>query len=47
MEEEVTFVASYICKLINEGVDINKIKLANVKEEYNFTISKIFKLFKR
>ena len=45
MEEEVTFVASYICKLINEGVDINKIKLANVKEEYNFTISKIFKLF--
>lgn len=45
MEEEVTFVASYICKLINDGVDINKIKLANVKEGYTYTISKVFKLF--
>ena len=45
MEEEVTFVASYICKLINDGVDINNIKLANVKEEYHFTIAKVFKLF--
>ncbi len=45
LEEEVTFVASYICKLINEGIDINNIKLANVKDEYNFTISKVFKLF--
>lgn len=45
MEEEVTFVASYICKLINEGIDINKIKLANVKDEYIFTITKVFKLF--
>ena len=45
MEEEVTFVASYICKLINDGIDINNIKLANVKEGYHFTISKIFKLF--
>ena len=39
MEEEVTFVASYICKLINEGIDINKIKLANAKDEYIFTIT--------
>lgn len=45
MEEEVTFVASYICKLINDGVDINNIKLANVKEGYTYTISKAFKLF--
>ena len=45
MEEEVTFVASYICKLINEGIDINNIKLANVKDEYIFTITKVFKLF--
>ena len=45
MEEEVTFVASYICKLINEGININNIKLANVKEGYIYTIKKIFKMF--
>lgn len=45
MEEEVIFVASYICKLINDGIDINNIKLANVKEGYIYTISKIFKMF--
>ena len=45
MEEEVIFVASQICKLINSGVDINNIKLANVKEGYIYTISKIFKMF--
>ena len=45
MEEEVTFIASYICRLINEGIDINNIKLANVKDEYIFTITKVFKLF--
>lgn len=45
MEEEVTFVASYICKLINEGININNIKLANVKEGYIYTIRKIFKMF--
>lgn len=45
MEEEVIFVASHICKLINEGININNIKLANVKEGYIYTISKIFKMF--
>ena len=45
MEEEVTFVASYICKLINEGININNIKLSNVKEGYIYTIKKIFKMF--
>lgn len=44
-EEEVSFVASYICKLIKSGVDINKIKLCNVKDDYIFEISKIFKLY--
>lgn len=45
MEEEITFVASYICKLINNGIDINNIKLSNVKESYIYTIKKIFKMF--
>ena len=39
MEEEVTFIASYICKLINEGINIKNIKLANVKEGYHYTIN--------
>lgn len=45
MEEEIIFVASHICKLINDGININNIKLANVKEGYIYTISKIFKMF--
>ena len=44
-EEEIAFVASKICSLIKDGVDINKIKLANVGQDYIFTIKKIFKLF--
>lgn len=45
MNEEITFVASKICELINDGIDINDIKLANIKENYIFNIKKIFKLF--
>lgn len=45
MEDEVVFVASKIAKLIKQGIDINKTKLANVSEAYNFTINKTFKLF--
>ena len=44
-EDEIAFVASSICNLIKSGIDINKIKLANVKNDYLFTIKKIFKLF--
>jgi len=44
-EEEITFVASEICKLIKNGVNINKIKLANVKSNYYFKIYNIFRLF--
>ena len=44
-EDEIAFVASEICKLIKSGVDINKIKLANVQEDYHFVIWKTFKLF--
>ena len=44
-EEEISFVASSICKLIKSGVDINKIKLCNVNDDYIFEISKIFKFY--
>ena len=36
-EEEITFVASSIVKLIKSGVDINKIFWANVQDDYYFT----------
>jgi ATP-dependent helicase/DNAse subunit B len=42
IEDEVNFVAIKIIELINNGVDINKIKLANVSGEYIFQIRKIF-----
>ena len=44
-EEEITFVCSSITKLIKSGVNINNIKLANVKSDYEFIIRKTFKLF--
>ena len=43
--EEITFVANKICELINNNVDINKIKLVNVSNDYNNEIKKIFKFF--
>lgn len=44
-EEEIAFICSKITKLIKSGVDINNIKLANVKSDYEFIIRKTFKLF--
>lgn len=44
-EEEISFVASEICRLVKNGISINNIKLANVSSSYYFTIKKIFKLF--
>ena len=41
--EEIEFVAYSICDLINNKIDINKIKLVNVKDEYINEIKKIFK----
>lgn len=41
-EEEISFVASQICDLIKDNVDINNIKIANVKEDYVYTIKKVF-----
>lgn len=44
-EEEISFVCSKICELIKSGIDINHIKLCNVKSDYTFIIRKTFKLF--
>lgn len=40
--DEVDFVAKKISELINNGVNINKIKLANIDDEYISIINKIF-----
>ena len=42
MEEEVEFIAYSISNLINNGVDINNIKLVNVGNDYINVINKIF-----
>lgn len=43
--EEVNFVAQKICELIKSGIDINKIKLANVNDEYENIIRMVFKMY--
>ena len=43
--EEITFVAEKICELIDNKININKIKLINVKEDYINEIKKIFKFY--
>ena len=44
-KEEISFVAYKICELIDNGVDINNIKLINVNDDYLYDIKKIFKMF--
>ena len=44
-EEEIAFVACSICDLIKKGIDINRIRLANVQSDYTFAIEKIFNFF--
>lgn len=44
MEEEVSFVAYEIVKLLNSGVDINKIKLI-ADSEYYFVLENIFNFY--
>ena len=43
--EEIEFVAFNICELINNNVDINKIKLVNVGSDYYNEIRRIFKFY--
>lgn len=43
--DELAFVASKICELLKSGIDINRIKIANVKDDYLFQLKNIFKDF--
>lgn len=42
---EIAFVATKIAELLKVGIPLNKIKLANVSEEYTYTIKRTFKDF--
>jgi len=44
-EEEINFVAIKIIDLINKGIDINKIKIANIDTEYNNELLRIFSFY--
>lgn len=45
IEEEVEFVAQSIIDLINDGIDINNIKLAGISSEYYNVIDRIFNFY--
>lgn len=45
IDEEVEYIAYNISKLIDNGIDINKIKLVNVSKEYSSSIKKIFSYY--
>ena len=45
MDEEVTYVAEEISKLLDSGVPMNKIFIANYSDEYYFTFKRIFEAF--
>ena len=45
LEEEVNHVCLKILDLLNEGIDINKIYLANISNDYFYTINKLFKYY--
>lgn len=45
LEEEVNEVCLNIIELINKGVDINKIYLLNVSNDYLYTIDKLFSYY--
>ena len=45
IEKEIEYVAYSICELINNGVDINNIKISNIDEDYTNGIKRIFGYF--
>lgn len=45
IDNEISFVASKIIDLINSGIDINNIYLANLNDEYRLLINRIFSMY--
>lgn len=45
IEEEVNYVCLKILELINNGVDINKIFLTNISNDYYYIMNKLFKYY--
>ena len=45
LEEEVNEACLHILKLLNDGVDINKIYLTNISNDYYYTINKLFNYY--
>ena len=45
IDDEIVFVLSSIYKLIKDGIDINKIKLINISDDYLFRLKYISELF--
>lgn len=46
IEDEVSFVCIKIRELLKQGVDINKIFLSNVSDDYYYTLEKLFSYYK-
>ena len=42
LEEEVNYVCLEILKLLEKGIDINKIYLTNISNDYYYTLNKLF-----
>ena len=45
IDDEIEYVATRIIDLINSGIDINKIKITNINDDYNEPIKRIFGLY--
>lgn len=46
MENEVSYIFEQICNLINDGVSLDKIYIANYSDEYFFTFKRMMRQFK-
>ena len=46
LEEEVNYVCIKIIELLNQGININKIKLAGINDDYLYTIKRLFNYYK-
>ena len=46
LEEEVNYVCIKIIELLNQGININKIKLTGINDDYLYTIKRLFNYYK-